>query len=142
MKKLSSTYLIGPWAKLRSYAARTALVLHFVWLLQTDGAEGDLEAATVKRAVKLINYFKSHLRLVYARLRQTPEDHELLEALDWVRQHGGRCTARQLVRARKAGNTEKAKRLMKEMAERGYGRLDWLDGKNLRKMQGFLFDPA
>jgi hypothetical protein len=134
--------LIGPWAKLRSYLARIALVLHFAWLLQTDGDEGDLQAATVERAVKLINYFKSHLRLVYARLRQTPEDSELLEALDWARKHGGRCTALQLLRARKAANAEKARKLLKELAERGYGRIDSLGAKNNKKVEWFVFDPV
>jgi hypothetical protein len=134
--------LIGPWAKLRSYAARIALVLHYLWLVQDDGEEADLDAACVERAVRLIQYLKSHLRLAHSRLRQTPEDSELLEALDWARKHGDRCTARQLVRARKVANTEKARKVLKEMAARGYGRIECLEAKNNKKVEWFVFDPA
>src|SRR5262249_36620964 len=117
--------LVGPWAKLKSYAARLALVLHYLWLPETAGVEGDLDVASVERAVRLIDYFKSHITLVYSRLRQSPQDNHLLEVLDWIRQSGGECTARELVRAKKVTPTQKAKDLMNELAERGYGQVEW-----------------
>jgi hypothetical protein len=134
--------LIGPWSKLKSYTARLALVLHYLWLVQTDGDDGDLDAASVERAIRLIDYFKSHLRIVYGRLRQTPEENQVLEVLDWVRRHGGRCTARHLVRSKKVSDTTKAKKMLHELAERGYGRLDMLDAANGRKVQWFVFAPG
>src|SRR5262249_33299111 len=73
--------LMGPWGKLKSYAARLALVMHYLWVVQGQGTESDLEAVCIERAVKLIDYFKCHLRLVYGRLRVTPEDNHLLEVL-------------------------------------------------------------
>jgi hypothetical protein len=132
--------LIGPWGKLRTYAARLALVLHCLWLTQGN-QEDKVDAADVARAVRLVQYFKSHLRIVYDRLRQTPEDNRLLEVVDWIRRNGGRCRARDLVRAKKVIPTEKAKKLLKELEERGYGRVDWLDAANGRKVQEFVFDP-
>jgi hypothetical protein len=134
--------LIGPWGKLRSYAARLALLLHYVWLVQTDQDEQDVEADSVERAVGLVNYYKSHLLLVYARLRQTPEDKELFQFIDWVRRRGGQCTVRQAVRAKKVASSEKAKKLFKELEERGYGRLEWREGANGRKVLWFVFDPS
>jgi hypothetical protein len=134
--------LVGPWGKLKSYAARIALVLHYLWQVQTNEDEGDIEVASVERAVRLVDYFKSHLRLVYLRLRQTPEDNHLFEVLDWIRRHGSRCTARQLVRAKKVANTEKAKKLLKELAERGYGHLEWLESANNKKVQWFVLEPS
>jgi hypothetical protein len=134
--------LIGPWGKLKSYAARIAVVLHCVWLVQSHADEGDLGAACLERALRLVDYFKSHLRAVYARLRRPPEENELLEAVDWLRRGGGRCTARQLVRVRTVANTDRAKKLLKELTERGYGRLEWLEAKNGRKVQWFVFDPS
>jgi hypothetical protein len=133
--------LIGPWGKLKAYAARLALVLHFLWTVQGDGDEGILEEASVERAVQLINYIKGHSRLVYTRLRQTPEDNRLLEVVDWIRRKGGRCRARDLVRARKASPTPKAKKLLAELQDRGYGRLEYHEGANGRKVQWFIFDP-
>src|SRR5262249_31406969 len=127
--------LIGPWGKLRSYAARIALVLHYLWLVQSEDDEGDLEPPCVERAVRLINYYKSHLRRVYGRLRQTPEDNQLLEVLDWIRRQGGRCTARDLVRNKKVTPTAKAKKMLTELQDRGYGRLESVEAKNNKKVQ-------
>jgi hypothetical protein len=134
--------LIGPWGKLRSYAARFTLLLHYLWLVQTEQDELDVQAVSVERAVRLIDYYKSHLKLVYARLRQTPEDNRLFEVIDWLRRQGGQCTVRQVVRARKVADTEKAKKVLKELEARGYGRIEWREGGNGRKVQWFLFDPT
>jgi uncharacterized membrane protein len=101
-----------------------------------------LDAASVERAIRLIEYFKGHLRLVYGRMRQTPEDSHLFEVLDWVRQQGGRCTARELVRAKKVTPTPAAKKMLTELEERGYGRLEWREAKNGKKVQYFIFDPS
>jgi hypothetical protein len=134
--------LIGPWGKLKAYTARLALVLHYLWLVHTDQDESDVEVASVERAVQLIDYFKNHLRLVYGRLRQTPEENHLLQVIDWIRQQGGRCTARDLVRAKKVTPTPQAKKMLIELAERGYGRIEWRDAKNNKSVQWFVFDPT
>jgi hypothetical protein len=133
--------LIGPWGKLKACAARLALVLHYLWLVQTDQDESDLDVASVERAIRLIHYFKNHLRLVYSRLRQTPEDNRLLEVIDWIRQQGGRCTARDLVRAKKVTPTAQAKKMLAELEERGYGRIEWHEAKNNKRVPWFIFDP-
>jgi hypothetical protein len=134
--------LIGPWGKLKGYCARLALVLHYLWLAQAEQEEGPVDAASVERAVRLIDYFKDHLRLVHGRLRQTPEDNQVFEVLDWVRHQGGRCTARELVRAKQITPTLKAKKVLAELAERGYGRLEYDEAANGRKVQWFVFDPT
>jgi hypothetical protein len=134
--------LVGPWGKLKSHAARLALVLHYVWLVQTHQDEGDIDVASVERAVRLINYFKEHLRLVYGRLRQTPEDRDLLELVGWIRKRGGRCTPRDLANAKKVTPTDKAKKVLKELEERGYGRIELREAKNRKQVQWFVFDPA
>src|SRR5262249_56875799 len=108
---------------------------------ETDQDEGDVEAVSVERAATLIDYYKSHLRLVYARLRQTPEDNHLLELIDWVRRQGGQCTVRQAVRAKKVANSEKAQKLFKELEERGYGRREWREGAHGRQVLWFVLDP-
>jgi hypothetical protein len=134
-------HLISPWGKLKGLTARLALILHYLWLVQGDGGEGPLDAASVERAVKLIEYFKGHSKLVYGQLRVTPEDARLMEIVSWVRQQG-RCTARDLVRAKKVTPTSAAKKFLEELEERGYGRLEWQDGGNGRKVRQFLFAPA
>jgi hypothetical protein len=78
---------------------------------------------------------------VYGRLRQTPEDNHLLEVLNWIRQRGGQCTARDLVRAKKVTPTSHAKKMLTELAERDYGRIEWREARNGKKVQWFVFDP-
>jgi hypothetical protein len=134
-------HLISPWGKLKSYAARLALVLHYLWLVQGDGGEGPLDAASVERAAKLIEYFKGHLERVYRQLRVTPEDNHLMEVVAWVRQQG-RCTARDLVHSKKVTPTSAARKFLEELQERGYGRLEWQVGGNGHKVQQFVFAPA
>jgi hypothetical protein len=136
-----SVQLIGPWGKLKAYAARLALVLHYLWQVQGDGHENNLEEASVERAVRLLNYFKGQSRLVYSRLPQTPEDNRLYEVVDWIRRNGRRCRARDLVRARKASPTPKAKKLLAELQDRGYGRLEYHEGANGRQVQWFIYEP-
>jgi hypothetical protein len=66
----------------------------------------------------------------------------LLEVVVWVWRQGGRCTARDLVRAKKVTPTKKAKTVMAELQERGYGRLEWVEAANSRKVLWFVFDPS
>jgi hypothetical protein len=133
---------LGPWAKLKSYAARIALVLHFIWQVPGDQEEGAVNAADVERAVRLIHYFKAHLRLVHGRLLQTSEDCHLEQVIEWLRRNGGRCRARDLVRAKQVRPTDRAKKLMRELAEREYGRLEFVEAANGRKVEEFVLDPS
>jgi hypothetical protein len=134
--------LIGPWGKLKAYCARLALVLHFFWLGPADDRGVALDMASVERAIRLIDYFKSHLRIVYSRLRQTPEDNHLMDVLDWIRKHGGQCSPRDLANAKKVTPTAQAKKVLKELEERGYGRIDLREANNNKRVQCFILDPA
>src|SRR5262249_2290631 len=124
-----------------TYAARLALILHCLWLVNSYADETDLGVETVERVIQLIDYYKSHLRLVYGRLRQSPEESQVLEILDWIRKHGGQGRARELVNAAKVTPTDKAKRFLKELEERGYGRLEVREASNHRKVVWFILDP-
>lgn len=56
--------LQGPWAKMGTQLARLTLILHCL-----DGAGTNwIDAETIGRAVKLVEYFKAHARRVYAHL--------------------------------------------------------------------------
>jgi DNA polymerase-1 len=65
-------HLIGPWSKLRGYAARLALIVHFLrWACgETQGEDVDGESMT--RAALLVDYFKAHARKVYAVMDADP----------------------------------------------------------------------
>jgi hypothetical protein len=59
-------HLTGPWAKLRVYAARLALVVHFLRHATGEVVNEHVDAESVRRAAKLVLYFGSHARKVLA----------------------------------------------------------------------------
>ena len=56
--------LRGPWAKLKAYCARFALVLHLLRMVTGEVCADEVDAESVNRAIRLISYFKSHARKV------------------------------------------------------------------------------
>jgi hypothetical protein len=134
---LSAT-LIGSWGKLRTYAARLTLVLHYLWAAGSGPIERDVDAVTVDRAVLLIDYFKSHLRRVHGRLRQSPEEKLYDDVLNWIRRNGGSGNARDLVRARLVSPSKRAWALLQELEALGYGRFDEFKASNNKTVRRFL----
>jgi hypothetical protein len=61
--------LSGPWSKLIAYAARLALVVHLLRQACGEAAGDDVDADSLGTALRLVAYFQSHARAVYARLR-------------------------------------------------------------------------
>jgi hypothetical protein len=66
------SYLAGPWSKLRGYAARLALILHFLRWACGETECQDVDGESMERAEKLVTYFKSHARKVYAEMDADP----------------------------------------------------------------------
>ena len=80
--------------------------------------------------MRLIAYFKSHARAVYARLHQSESARRVRQAIAWIRTHGGECNPTHLARTNVAGVQKKseAETLMKELEDRGYGRREHAQG--------------
>ena len=66
-------HLRGPWSKLKVYAARLALILHFLRFVNKDADTQHVDGASVRRAALLISYFKSHARKVLAAMDADPK---------------------------------------------------------------------
>jgi hypothetical protein len=132
--------LRGPWAKLEGYAARLALIIHLCRREIGETSNHHVDEVSMAAAGDLIDYFKSHARKVYAHMRATPEDKQALAAVAWIkRQPGCKVTARGLVRAGVNGvaTTEEAKKLLQQLAERGYGKAGEQNSK--RGKASFVF---
>ena len=86
-EELFAPHLHGPWSKLRGYCARLALVIHLLRQVSGDDSLADpalVDGDSVSRAVRLINYFKAHLRKV---LHAMDADRAVLQArriLRWI----------------------------------------------------------
>jgi hypothetical protein len=83
------SHLAGPWSKLRGYAARMALIVHYLrWAGgEVDDADSEVGGESMDRAAQLIAYFKSHARKVYAILDADQRIADARHVLDWLASH-------------------------------------------------------
>ena len=95
--------LRGPWAKMEGYCARLALILQELRLAAQEAESEQVDEQSVAGSWALIHYFKSHARRVYARLRATPEDMRITNAINWIRKQGGKVKARDFLNHHVAG---------------------------------------
>jgi hypothetical protein len=125
-----SENLRGPWAKLEGYCARLALIVHTLYHV-CDGKPDDvIDRESVACAWALIDYFKSHAKRVYPRLRTTEEDRQVAATLRWIRQRPPNAHGKVVISVRdvqrnhvgNAKNSEQGKRLLLELESRGYGK--------------------
>jgi len=147
--------LWGPWSKLKAHCARFALILHLLRVAcgeaGDDQSEGQVDALDVAGAVRLCDYFKAHIRLVYGRLQQSREDRMVDDLLGWMEhKKATRCTVREICRANVCGikTASEAEKLIKAAIDRGLGDGESADGIrspvrrrelstfNLRKKEG------
>jgi hypothetical protein len=92
-------FLVGPWAKLKGYGARLALVIHELRracqevakrapgfrLLQEVGTEVD--GWSMNCAAELVAYFKGHIRKVYALMDADPQIGDARRVLACLARH-------------------------------------------------------
>jgi DNA polymerase-1 len=85
--------LIGPWSKLRGYAGRLALILHYLrWACGELGegdaaATSDVDGESMERAARLVAYFKAHAKKVYAAMDADPRTVDAKLVLRWLARH-------------------------------------------------------
>jgi hypothetical protein len=134
--------LLGPWSKLKSYAARLALIIHLLRLVcEETPYEQQIDLESMQRALRLVAYFKSHLRVTYERITFHPDDQRDMAVLDWIRRKGeGECTARDLLNNRVAGirKASEAVQVLKSLVDRGLGQFDTRTAVNGRRVDHFV----
>jgi hypothetical protein len=79
-------HLAGPWSKLRGYAARLALIVHYLrWACgEFESDQADVDGESMNRAARLVGYFKAHARKVYAAMDADPRAALARRLLHWV----------------------------------------------------------
>jgi hypothetical protein len=132
--------LVGPWSKLTAYAARLALVVHLLRGASGEAVGEEVDPESLRRALRLVAYFGSHARAVYARFRQTGKARQARTAIAWIRAHGGQVRPTDLARNNVAGVERKseAEALMKELEDRGYGRRERRKSRNHAEVTWFV----
>jgi hypothetical protein len=118
------TNLRGPWAKLVTYCARLALIIHLARKVCGESTSEDVEAESVTRAIALISYFESHTRKIYRRLHASAEERQVIAAVEWLKRRTG-CVAsqREFVTYKVGGvkSSEQALDLFKRLEENRWG---------------------
>jgi hypothetical protein len=76
--------LRGPWAKIKVYAARLALIVHLLRWVTGETTEKNVDRESVLRASLLARYFQSHTRKVLATIGADPEVENAKRVLQWI----------------------------------------------------------
>jgi Protein of unknown function (DUF3987) len=121
--------LSAAWSKLEEYAARLALVIHFVrWAAEDPTLENPaiLDLASMKVGIRLAQWFKHEARRVYAMLDETDDDRDERRLAEWIDRKGGAATPREVQQGcrwlKAPGAAEKA---LEELVKAGRG--TWQD---------------
>jgi hypothetical protein len=78
-------HLRGPWAKLRGYCARLALIVHMLRVAAGETEDQEVDGESVGRATRLVTYFQSHARKVHACVGADPRIPRAKTVLNWLR---------------------------------------------------------
>ncbi len=77
-------HLVGPWSKLKGYAARLALILHYLRWVTSEVDDENVDGESMNRAARLIAYFKSHTRKVLAVMDADPRTAGARKIVHWL----------------------------------------------------------
>ena len=118
--------LSAAWSKLEGYAARLALVVHFVRWAAGDPTLADVDRVdevSIDAGVKLSRWFGHEARRVYAMLDETDEQREARELVDWIQAQGATVSVRDLTHGRRQyrGKTDEARAALDRLEKAGYG---------------------
>lgn len=89
--------MAAAWAKLEEYAARLALVVHYI--RRAAGGVADelrLDADSMTAGIALATWFKGEARRVYALLEETGDERDRRRLVEWIGCNGRQVTVRQV----------------------------------------------
>lgn len=120
--------LAAAYAKMKGGCARLALVIHMAALASgdTDTDPPPISVSVVRSAIRLAEWFKSQARRAYGRFRETDEERERRELVEWIERRGGTTTVRELTHSgphRFRNATDLAQTTLNDLTGAGHG--DW-----------------
>ena len=89
--------MASAWSKLEEYAARLALVVHYVrWAAGDVIHETQLDVASMTAGIRLAAWFKHEARRVYAMLGESDAERARRRLVEWIERKGGTVTVREV----------------------------------------------
>lgn len=115
------------FAKFEAYGARLAGVLHLIRWADDDALDADvIDADTMAAALRLVEWFKRETLRVYRVLRESDEERDRRRLVEWITNHGGSGTVREVQRGNKRFETaDDAAAALHDLAAAGLG--EWAD---------------
>jgi hypothetical protein len=122
----ASEDLAAAFSKLEGYAARFALIIHFIRWASDDphvATESLIDEESVRNAITLAEWFSRETERVYQELSASGSERERRELVASIRSEGGRISVRELHRAnqKKYGSADGARLALQQLEERGFG---------------------
>lgn len=118
--------LSAAWSKLEGYAARLALVIHFVRWAEGDPSlttVDEIDVKSIAAGVSLSRWFGNEASRVYAILSESDEDREWRQLVEVIQRKGGSVTVRDIMRSSRVySDSEAAQQALDELVMAGYGR--------------------
>lgn len=91
--------LSAAWSKLLGYAARLALVVHFIRWSADDSTLQSValvDVESIRAGIELSRWFGNEAKRVYALFTETENQRTERELVDWIRLRGGTATVREV----------------------------------------------
>jgi hypothetical protein len=117
--------LAACWSKLEAYAARLALVLHFVaWAGGSADADA-IGADSIRRGVELVRWFGQEATRIYGMFGESDAERESRRLVEWIINRGGAVTVRDVLTGNRRFHTsDEAEHAVIELVEAGLGNWD------------------
>ena len=121
--------LAAAWSKLEEAAARLALVIQLTRWADGEGDPDTVDEWSMSAGITLARWFGGQAKRTYALMAESEEVRNLRELLDWINEHGGSVTARDVSRgpSRYRDSVEYAESDLNKLARAGEG--VWVDGQ-------------
>ena len=120
---ISDDDLAAHYAKLKGACARIALLFACVEVAAGGGAAACISADSMRRAIAVVEWFKSEGRRVYAILRESEKQRVDRQLVEWIERRGGTVTVRDLTHnlSQYRGRADAAKADLDALAKAGRG---------------------
>jgi hypothetical protein len=127
-EQYNTTYgdLAAVWSKLEAYAARFALIFHFIRLVGNDPTlmyAEQVDAASIEAGIALAEWFGSEARRIYGILAESEDEQATGELVELIQRHGGEITAHDLSKTCRSRfpRAEDAEAALNALAKSDYG---------------------
>ena len=82
-----SESLLAVWSKLRTHAARLALIVHLLKEAVVGTESDQVDADSVAKGWRLVKYLKTHLRRVHQEIHEGRDLRRLKDLVGWMKRH-------------------------------------------------------